>query len=82
VRVRAACALGCRKILGDLRALRALAPANLASETTARGLPMSGDRPKLVPSDASVGPATLPLPNSAVSTRAMVPLPERVGPKA
>ena len=46
----------------------------------ARGLPSSGDNPKLVPRLASVGPATLPLPSSAARTRAMVPLPDRVGP--
>ncbi len=53
---------------------------SLASETMATGLPSSGDNPKLVARLASVGPQTFPRPRSWVSTRAMVPLPDRIGP--
>ena len=52
-----------------------------ASETIASGLPISGLSPKLVFIDANVGPGTLRRPPiSAVSIRAMVPLPRRIGP--
>jgi hypothetical protein len=47
----------------------------------ASGLPSSDARPKLVPNWASVGPATLSLPPISLSSvRAMVPLPDRIGP--
>jgi hypothetical protein len=46
----------------------------------ASGLPVSGARPNVVCKLASVGFTTLSRPTSGVSTRAMVPLPERRGP--
>ena len=46
----------------------------------ASGLPISGESPKLLLSEANVGPAALRAPTRAVSTRAITPLPARVGP--
>src|SRR5216684_4408863 len=43
-----------------------------ASDTSARGLPVSGDSPKFVERLAKVGAATLWLPSNPVSTRPMV----------
>ena len=57
-----------------------LRPPRRASVMKASGLPISGSRPNCVCRLASVGLATLSRPTSAVSTRAMVPLPDRRGP--
>jgi len=54
-------------------------PAKRASEMTASGLPISGARPNSLPRLFRVGPATF-LRIMAVRTRAITPLPPRVGP--
>jgi hypothetical protein len=55
-------------------------PPSRASEIMATRFPISGARPKFVPSPVRVGATALSVPTSRVSTRAMVPLPERFGP--
>ena len=55
-------------------------PLSRASQMIASDLPISGAMPKSPLKLFSVGPATFFLPTSCLSTRAITPLPPRVGP--